>query len=260
MSVTESVDREEPASRRLARLLRDAIASGEISGGDRLPSERALAEEHHVARNTAREAVRLLAEEGLVTAEHGRGVFVRTKPRLLRFGQSRYAASLRERTGLSPYRAEVEAQGRTPLVDCVGITKITAPAFVAERLNVGPEAVVIRRENHYFADEEPTQIGITYIPEVIAEESPLADSAHLGQGSLYARFAEKGHTITAIREEITARMPSPDEVRLLHIPDGVPVLEVIHTGLDQNSHPFEVTVFTLRADLNGLDYTIPVED
>lgn len=251
---------QEPASRRLARLLRDAIANGKLKAGDRLPSERAMAEEHQVARNTAREAVRLLAEEGLVTAEHGRGVFVRSKPKLLRFGQTRYSASLRERTGLSPYRAEVEAQGRTPSVNCVSITQVPAPTYVAERLDLPDGAPVVRRENQYFADDEPTQIGVTYIPAAIAEETPLADSANLGIGSLYARFADQGHTIAATREEIAAAMPTPEEVALLQIPDGVPVLHVTHTGIDQNDMPFEVTVFTLRADLNGLDYTMPIED
>ena len=62
----------EPASRRLAAQLRAAIESGELAPGDKLPSERKLVETHDVARNTAREAVRLLADEGLVTVEHGR--------------------------------------------------------------------------------------------------------------------------------------------------------------------------------------------
>lgn len=66
-----------PASRLLASRLRRAIRAGEYSQGDALPSQRALAEEHGIAQNTAREALRLLADEGLVIAEHGRGVFVR---------------------------------------------------------------------------------------------------------------------------------------------------------------------------------------
>lgn len=66
-----------PASRLLASRLRRAIRAGEYTQGDALPSQRALAEEHGIAQNTAREALRLLADEGLVIAEHGRGVFVR---------------------------------------------------------------------------------------------------------------------------------------------------------------------------------------
>jgi GntR family transcriptional regulator len=247
-------------SRRLASELRAAITSGELPPGAKLPSERALAATHTVARNTAREAMRLLAEEGLVTAAHGRGVFVREKRRLLRFGSDRYSHSLRTETGQSPYRAEVAKQGRTSRVDCTSITHAVPPADVAERLDVDPETdSVVRRENWYYADDEPVQVGITYIPRDIADGSVLATSANMGKGSLYARFEDLGHPITRVREEISARMPTPEEARGLAIPDGVPVIDVLHTGIDPEGRSFEVTRFVMRSDLNALDYSMPVE-
>lgn len=251
----------EPASRRVAQVLRTDIEQGALAPGDKLPSERALAEEHGVARNTAREAVRLLAEQGLVTAEHGRGVFVRAKPRLMRFGQQRYARTLRETTGKSPYRAELEAQGRTPRVECTSITRVQPPEDIASRLEIDPATeTVVRRENWYYADEEPTQVGVTYSPWRIVEGTPVADSAQMGKGSLYARLEEKGYPITTIREEVSARMPTPDEVTRLQIPDGVPVIDLVHTGYDDQGRPFEVTTFIMRGDRNALDYRMPVED
>lgn len=252
--------RSEPASHLLAELLRDVITRGDLAPGDRLPSERVLASEHRVARNTARAAIRLLADQGLVDVHHGRGVFVRHPRKLLRFGAERYSRALRDETGLSPFRAEVTQQQRTPRVDCTSIQETAAPADVAERLGLHQGDPVTRRENWYYADDEPVQYGVTWIPWSIAEGSPLGSSADLGPGSLYARFEEARHSITTIREEVMARMPSPEESRRLQVPDGVPVLVVTHTGLDQHQHPFEVTVFTMRADLNGLDYTMPVTD
>ncbi|MDX6240275.1 MAG: GntR family transcriptional regulator [Kribbellaceae bacterium] len=138
------------AATRSRQGIREAIESRELTPGDKLPSERILADRYQVARNTAREAVRLLAEQGLVTVEHGRGAFVRAKHRLLRFGAERYARSLRQETGLSPYRAEVSRQGRVASVDCTSITRITAPAEIAERLLIDAEVeTVVRRENWY---------------------------------------------------------------------------------------------------------------
>lgn len=251
----------EHASRTIERDLRRKIELGELAAGDKLPSERSLAETFGVARNTAREAIRLLAAQGLVTIRHGSGVTVRGKRRLLRFGAERYARTLRQETGLSPYRAEVTRQGREPSVDCTSITRIRPPAEIAERLLIDAETeTVVRRENWYYADGEPMQVGVTYAPWSIVEGTPVADSAKMGKGSLYARFEERGHAITTIREEVTARMPTPDEAKGLRIPDAVPVIEVTHTGIDQDGVPFEVTVFTLRADYNGLDYRMPVED
>lgn len=251
----------EVASRRLASKLRAVIQSGELQPGDRLPSERELAATHGVARNTAREAVRQLSEAGLVTAQHGRGVFVRAKPRLMRFGQRRYSKKLRDETGVSPFHAEVLAQNRVPNAFLTEIGRVVPPAEIAERLEVDPNTEsVVRRENWYFADAEPMQIGVTYIPWEIAEGSVLAINDSLGKGDLYARFEEKGHLITYTREEVTARMPTPEEVRGLMLPNGVPVLVVLHTGLDQNRKPFEVTEFIMRTDYTGLDYTMAVDE
>ena len=125
-------------SRQVASELRSAIASGDLPPGAKLPSERALAAKYGVARNTAREAIRLLTDEGLVIAHHGKGVFVREKRRLLRFGSERYSHRLRNETGLSPYRAEVAKQGRTARVDCTSIERVQPPKDVAERLGVDP--------------------------------------------------------------------------------------------------------------------------
>ncbi|MFJ6196935.1 winged helix-turn-helix domain-containing protein [Micromonospora sp. NPDC092111] len=61
----------------LAAILRARITSGLLKPGDRLPSERALSQTFDVALMTARAAVKLLRDEGLVEVARGRGVLVR---------------------------------------------------------------------------------------------------------------------------------------------------------------------------------------
>lgn len=253
-------NRPEPPSRTIAASLRAKITSGDYAPGDRLPSERALAAEFRTARNTAREAIGLLAVEGLVDVQHGRGAFVRTGTPLIRLGASRYARTIRDSTGLSPFRAEAAAQGKQARVDVPSISRVPTPADVAERLGLTSGEEVVARVNHYFTDDEPLQIGTTYIPWAIARGSALASKANTGTGSIYGRFAELGHSITRVREEITARMPRPDETEVLAVPPGVPVIELLHTGIDQDGRPFEVTRFVMRADRSGLDYSIPIEE
>src|SRR5690606_3471380 len=112
---------------------------------------------------------------------------------------------LRNETGLSPFRAEVEKQGKTARVDCTSIERVSPPQEIAERLELSAdEDTVVRRENWYFADDEPVQVGVTYIPWEIAEGTVLATSANMGRGSLYARFEDRGHRITWIREEVAS--------------------------------------------------------
>ena len=49
----------------------DAIVSGRLAPGSRLPRETALTEEHDVSRGVVRESMRALEERGLVTVKHG---------------------------------------------------------------------------------------------------------------------------------------------------------------------------------------------
>lgn len=53
------------------------IVTGAVPAGTRLESERKLAERHGVSRPVVREALRSLQERGLITAQPGRGTFVR---------------------------------------------------------------------------------------------------------------------------------------------------------------------------------------
>lgn len=54
-----------------------AIRAGTYSSGQRLPSERELAEQYGVSRPTVREAMIALDIQGLVEARHGSGIYVR---------------------------------------------------------------------------------------------------------------------------------------------------------------------------------------
>lgn len=60
-----------PAYEHVANRLRRAIWLGELIPGERLPSERALAEGLEVSRLTIREALRTLQGEGLITIRRG---------------------------------------------------------------------------------------------------------------------------------------------------------------------------------------------
>ena len=60
----------------VARMISDEILAGRLQVGDRLPTERDLAEAFGVSRNVVREAVARLRFEGAVEPRQGSGVFV----------------------------------------------------------------------------------------------------------------------------------------------------------------------------------------
>lgn len=70
-----------PRYAQLAELFRRRIARGQWEPGARLPSLEALMREFDVARVTVRQAMELLARDGLVLPQRGRGTFVSAAPR-----------------------------------------------------------------------------------------------------------------------------------------------------------------------------------
>jgi DNA-binding GntR family transcriptional regulator len=66
-----------PRYRQIAAILRGRIEAGEIERDRPIPSEGQIQEEFGVARETARKAVAVLRDEGLVRTVPGMGTYVR---------------------------------------------------------------------------------------------------------------------------------------------------------------------------------------
>src|SRR5713226_10683169 len=60
----------------IAEQIEKRILNGELRSGDRLPTERDLAEQFHASRTAVREAMKILAQKGLVEMRPGRGTIV----------------------------------------------------------------------------------------------------------------------------------------------------------------------------------------
>ena len=69
-----------PLYQQLAAILRAQIESGVLAGGDVLPSESYLQQEHGVSRVTVRKAMEVLRGDGLVYTLPQRGTYV-SEPR-----------------------------------------------------------------------------------------------------------------------------------------------------------------------------------
>ena len=60
----------------IADQIEQRILNGELRSGDRLPTERVLAEQFQASRTAVREAMKILAQKGLVEMRPGRGTIV----------------------------------------------------------------------------------------------------------------------------------------------------------------------------------------
>ena len=72
-------DKAIPLYYQLATNIERKIRFGEFRAGSALPSEEALAKEHHVSRITVRQALSLLEQDGFIFRQRGKGTFVLEK-------------------------------------------------------------------------------------------------------------------------------------------------------------------------------------
>jgi GntR family transcriptional regulator len=253
--VTIDPTSDRPVFKQIADGLRASIVSGELEAGAKVPSEQALIDRYGVARGTIRDAVEVLRSEGLVRTEHGRGSFVRDRPPVRRLAHDRFARRHRER-GKAAYLAELEADGRVAEVEVLEVGRVKAPDDVAVWLQLSMGADVVIRRRRYLADGEPMELASSYLPWELAEGTPITEP-NTGPGGVYARLEEGGHRLKRFSEEVTARMPSVDEIRALRLQPGVPVIRLVRVAYDTDERPVEACDTVMAADRYVLSYELP---
>ncbi|GAA5165941.1 MULTISPECIES: GntR family transcriptional regulator [Amycolatopsis] len=226
-----------PLYERIAgRLWEDLRASGARSG-DRLPSERVLAERYHASRVTMRSALAFLAERGAVQAAPARGWFVA--------GEVTTATATTHVEGFADYARK----HRIPLSSRVLLSRVR-PCTVreAQRLRITPgddlfEMRRLRSLNGMVVVLEHNRLPLALCPA-------LADT-DFTRASLYATLLTADPPQIPRRAEyaVEARPPNREEQRLLELEGtSVPVLMARQLTYSQHGHPLEVTDQAYRGD------------
>lgn len=243
-----------PAFKQIAQQLRAAIAAGRVAAGEKVPSESQLMQHFGVARMTVRQALAELRSEGLLVAEHGRGVFVRERPVVRRVASDRFARRHRE-AGKAAFIAEAQGVG-LPSVDELEVGSEAPSPAVREALSIPARARVVARHRRYLMDGQPVELASSYVPASIAKGTQI-EQPDTGPGGIYARIEEAGHVLAEFSEEVAARMPTPEERRRLRLPAGTPVLTVRRIAFDSNGVPVELTDTVKAAPSYVLEYRFP---
>lgn len=245
-----------PAFRQVAADLREKITAGQYAPGEQLPSERDLVDSYGVSRPTIREAVNLLRSEGLVTAEHGRGVFVRPPASIQRVARTRLSREARERNR-GAFLADAAAGGFTPSTS-VKIRFEQADTRTATHLAVDEGTEVTVRDRVMRADGLVVQLAVSRLPRTLTRDTAI-EQVDSGPGGAYARLEEAGHRIGSFAEHVGARMPTPDEASLMQLAVGVPVITVTRVAFGEDGTPLEMNDMVLAADRYELSYEWPAD-
>jgi GntR family transcriptional regulator len=246
-----------PLYEQVADQLRTAIEHGDLQPGQKLPPERDLVEQYGVSRTTITLALNALKAEGLLSSGQGRGTFVRERPLIQVLASTEDTAARRRETDLATFNAEIEATGRTPRQDVIEVATRTAPVDIAKRLHLGEgEQALVRRRLRY-VDEVPVARADSYFPLDLVQGTPIANEPHHIPRGVLQILNDLGHPVARFTDEISFRMPSPSETRLLRLSTGVPVVRIIRTAIGSDDKPLEVLDQLLAGDKHVLIYDVP---
>lgn len=218
--------------RALAATLREAILRGDYVAGTTLPKQDELAEEHGVNVKTVRNAVALLAAEGLVTPVRRRGTVVRERPPMRRLGTERYAKSKWKFGNVVAFGADREASGQawkpTDQTQTVGMIEADAEIAEAFGIEIGDQ-VYERARLVKDASGKPTHTLTSYYRPEDVEGTPLVDPTPgpAGRGGGFAVLTMQGLEPDSMTETFHSRMPTPEEMEQLELTAGEPVM-ILH--------------------------------
>ena len=194
----------------LKRELMNKIELGEYQEGKPIESERELMERYQFSRITVRKAIDELVNEGYLYRIQGKGTYVKGDT-----GEQNLF-------NLSSCTKDVERWGRTPFKKTMRTAKYPADAKRAKHLNIPLHENVHMFGRITYADQEPLNYTVTYLPEKIF---PGLENYNLEERSLYD-IIQKDYNIriTKARRTIEAVLPEPMVASYLQISDGMPVI------------------------------------
>lgn len=233
----------------IADQLRQAILEGQFSPEEqsRLPSQAEMENLFGVSRVTASRALSVLRMEGLILTEQGRRSIVRGERPLKRLTRGRLSHG--DQRG---FFADMQDQGRTPRSN-TEIHHRPAPREIARKLDAGEKEVLVRYRTSGEKDGPMLQIATSYIPTWLEARIPRLAERNTGRGGIYARMEEAGYQLHW-EEAVSARMPRPDEIHILQLPPGEPIIRVVRTTLDTDGRALEVMDAILAASGYELIY------
>ncbi|MFD7653370.1 GntR family transcriptional regulator [Actinosynnema sp. NPDC059797] len=241
--------------REIADELRQEIDSGQLKPGAKVPGENDLMAKYGVEQPTARRALDVLKNEGLVVAKRGSGTFVREFRPIRRVSPDRLKTVVWG-AGRSIWSADL---GVRPMDQGTEVTTEPAPPIVAHVLEVDEGTAVVVRRRHFAVEDKPVQLATSYYPAHLVEGSPITQP-NTGEGGSYARLGDLGYKPVRFREELRTRMPREHERQTLDLAQGTPVIEIVRTAYTSEDLPVEVNLMVLDGASYVLEYKFTADD
>ncbi|MCJ1702095.1 GntR family transcriptional regulator [Rathayibacter festucae] len=211
--------------------LETRIHSGELSAGDKLPTEAELQAEHGVSRSVAQRVLNDLAQAGLVVRRKRLGTHVAEGAQQVNLMRS-----------VDPRIGEAGIPGRMSLVSAEVISAKKAEVVLPD---IGPLEPVIQlvRVRHDPTDDSPTVIEVSAVPFALAPDLLEQDLVEI---SMRAYFSENKVPIARSRMYFDPVLLNQQYADTLQVSTGVPVLRRRRLMWQSNGQIAESAAYYLR--------------
>lgn len=212
-----------PAYIKIHDAIKKDIDEGVWLIGDRLPSERDLADHFEVSRMTLRQAVTLLVEEGILERRVGSGTYV---------ASHRVRDKMR---GTTSFTEIVHSQGKTPSSKLISYQRQLASDTEIKELQLEASDYVIRMERIRYADNIPLVFEVASIPEKFIKDMKRDEITE----HFFKTLVSHGFEIGKSRQTIYAKTASERVASYLSVSRGHAILALTQVSYFSNGNPFE---------------------
>lgn len=236
-----SIDRRSPVPLyfQVAQQLEQAILSGTLAPGTRLPNEVVLARQLALSRPTMRQAIQYLVDKGLLVRKRGVGTQV-------------VRSEIRRPLELSSLYDDLAGSGRQPTTAVRELGVVPADEEVAQALGVREGTGLVRLRRLRGAQGEPLALLTNYLPQDLA----LLDADELTRRGLYEILRSQGVRLRVARQTIGARPATAAEARDLSEPRGAALLTMTRIAYDDEGRAVEYGTHLYRASRYTFELTL----
>ena len=232
-----NTDSHVPKYAQIADIFRQRIARGVWTQGFRLPANEQLATEFGVSRVTVRQAVELLARDGLIAAQQGRGTFIT--------GAVTRDPWLKVETTLSDL-AEVY-RDTSPEILNISESRADAPLRASDGR---PAARYVFMRRVHSRDDHPYCVISIYLDEAVFRKAPK----RFRKETVIPILKDMSDpAIATARQTLTIGTADLDVARLLRVPLNSPVAEVRRVFTAPDKTVIYLGEVTYRGDFIRID-------
>ena len=238
---------EEPLYIKFQDIIMKKMEAGEFLPGEKLPSERVLAEMYGINRMTVKSAVNALVAKGYLYRLQGKGTFIQKKD------FQRLNLGLLSESGNMGITAMVKSQGVKISNKILTRGELTGSRYFSSRLQINIEDPVYSLHRIRYGNEEPIAVEYTYVPYGYF---PGIEQINFKNVSLYDYMDSKGRMPVVFEQKFQIVEVSKKEGKHLELEQGQVAYYFEMTGMDENNTIVEYTESFTRTDKAEFVFTI----